>query len=222
MAYSTRISVLREAGLWHRELDETPTGATNGSNVYFYVQHKPLADNDGDDTLEVTDVTLYVDGTAVTVSAVDATTGKITAAVAPASNTEVTVDYSWQNVTDDDVDDVIEEADAAIDDALSSIGVSYSTSATVRKISRTYAAGLLMAREYGLQQIDESVKEGERKIKQAEKWLEQYAAVLLKNADDSSTSVRANDDVRLFQTYDTTEGTWGPRSDEQFSLERPE
>lgn len=224
MAYSTKQAVLQEAGLWHRELDGAVSGLANGSNKKYYTEHKPLVDNDYSDTLTTGDVVLYVDGVSVSVAAVVATTGEIEATAAPGNGTTVTADYSYSPLAESFVTSAIEEADEWIDLSLTSIITTPidPVTATVRKISRTYAAGLIMSREYGLQVTDESVKEGERKIKQAERWLKEYMALLKLNADDANTSVagRANEDVRLFQTYDTSEGRWNPQSDEQFDVER--
>lgn len=225
MAFVTRQSVLKEAGLWQREIGES-LGTGDGSNKKFYAAHKPLSDYNADDSVTVTDVVLYVNGAPVTVTGINVTTGEIEAQSAPANGADVTADYSWQNVTDADVDTVIEEAEEAVTLALASITTidENDVPVTVRKITRFYAAGLLMAREMGLQQTDETVKEGERKIKQAEKWITEYVALLAKNADDSNTPIagRSNADVRLFQTYDSANSRWEPTADEQFSVERPE
>jgi hypothetical protein len=221
VAYSTRQAVLQEAGLWHRELDGAVSGLVNSSNKKYYTEHKPLTDNDYSDTFTTSDVVLYVDGVAVAVTGVVALTGEIEATAAPTTGATVTADYSYSPLADAFVDGAIEEADEWIDLSLESVTFDVA-SKTVRKISRTYAAGLIMSREYGLQVTDESVKEGERKIKQAERWLADYMKLLKLNADDTNTSSagRANEDVRLFQTYDEQEGRWERQSDEQFDYKR--
>jgi hypothetical protein len=224
VSYVTVQAVLQEAGLWQRELAEVATGLLNGSNCVFTVDHKPLADNNYDDVLDGDDVEAYVDGSPVTVSAVDEDRGQVTLVAAPAGTaTEVTVDYSFSAIPLAYVAQVIEEAEELIDDEMGQVVTTpYETvPKTVRRIARVYAAGLLMSREYGLQAMtDESGKEGDRKIKLAEAWLSAYRTRMESNGADAGTLVvpRSSSQGRVFQTYDTADGTWGPLSDENFSI----
>lgn len=221
MAYVSAQSVLEEAGLWNRELGEIPAGTANGSNTVFTVAHKPLADNNYDDAINASDVTAYVNGTSVPVASVVATTGAVTLSAAPANGTSVTIDYSYTSINSDFVDDVIEEASEVIDNELSQVTTTpfITIPKTVRLITRTLAAGLLMSREYGLQADEEADKAARAKIKQAEAWLASYRTRLIDtSADVSEGNISSTTRGSLFQRYDTTEGTWGPLADEYFTI----
>lgn len=133
--------------------------------------------------------------------------------------------YENSPIPDADVTGVIEEADEWIDLELADVAtVPFSpVPATVRKISRTYAAGLLMAREFGLKSItEETTKEGERKIAQAEKWLAEYRARLAGNSATTNgyNIPRATEDKRLFQTYDPSTSRWEAPSSETITVQR--
>lgn len=225
MPYVTRQTVLQLAGLWFRELSEVPEGLVNSSNARFFVAHKPLSDNDYNDTVSIADVSVRVNGVTAVVASLNATTGEIVMNTAPTTGAQILIDYSYQSVPAGYVDDAISEASATIDLALTSfetVPFTGTVPVVIKKICRFYAAGLLMSGEYGLQRTDEEVKEGERKIKLAERWLKDYVTIRKANLDDTRTSSvgRANADVRLFQTYNESEGRWENQSDEQFSEQR--
>lgn len=221
MAYVTQQAVLQEAGLWHRELAEEPAGLVNGSNTAFTVAHKPLADNNFNDVVDATDVVLYVNDSPVIVASVNTLTGVVTANVAPANGAEVRVDYSYTSVQTDFVEDVIEEASEMVDGALTDVATVPYTSTipkTVRLITRVLAAGILLSREYGLQLDEEAVKQGDRKIKLAERWLAAYVIRLTASDTAGEGVVRSTSDRRIFQTYNESEGRWDPLSDESFTI----
>ena len=79
--YSSLQDIREESGNQHIVKLETPSGAVNGSNTVFTVGRTYIVDRDYDDTIDVGtasgDVIVYDDAVAVSVSAVDTTTGVI-------------------------------------------------------------------------------------------------------------------------------------------------
>lgn len=224
MGYSKLQSVLEEAGLWHQTIGETPAGSANGSNTVFTVSNKPLTDRDYSDTVTKDDVAAYVDGSSVTVASINATTGAVTLSSAPSNGTNVTIDYAFSSCTTTNVTEAIEEADEWLDTELSEVLTSelITASKTVRKLSRLYAAGLLMVRFYGLENNEEQMLAGSGKIKLAKKELADYRARLEANgADNGDTALPiSTPKQRLFQRYDDTEGRWDKNTDENFTVNR--
>lgn len=222
--YVTIQSVLEEAGLWQRALAEEPAGTVNGTNDTFVVDHKPLADNNYDDIIDPTDVTAYVNGATVDIASIDATTGEVELVTAPANGTTVTLDYSYSPVSPDAVADVIEETEDWINEEMSAVVTTPYTTTNlpkrVRLIARTFAAGVLMSRYFAMQSNEEGTSAGNAKIKLAETWLAAYRLRMSDNGSDvGEVSVpRSSADVRLFQTYDISDGSWGPLADEGFRL----
>lgn len=85
--------------------DEDLSLQADGSNTEFKVSNVPIVDgsNGGITTTTPTDVTVKVDGSAVTVSSVDGDSGIITLASAPSAGSEVLVTYysnEYQNTSD--------------------------------------------------------------------------------------------------------------------------
>lgn len=228
MAYVSPMAVLKLAGLWNQEIGETPVGTTNGSNAVFTTIRKPLVPRTDSDTVTTADVAAYVEGIPVVVASVDATTGAVTLSSAPAADTDVTLDYAASAVSLSDVASATQEAEGAINDAMTGAvtPIPYtSVPATIRKIARFYAAGLLMASEYGLESItEETTKEGERKIAKAEAWLASYRATIVTNtAETGDYDVpRSTPDKRIFEQYDSSNGRWDPLSDSPVTIRRPE
>lgn len=193
------------AGLQHKVVGEEPTGLVNGSNVYFYVERLYIVDRDYDDTLEVTDVTFYDDGTAVTVSAVDPVTGKITLASAPASDSVLKVNYDFCVASDTAVDEFREEAQDIIrNKVLGRIDYDNLTSETFPKVFRTItnllASGYMLIRDYGASaDTDLSSKDGYEKIKLGMKMLKEYMDDTEDNSTTTSeTSATTNTDGNIF------------------------
>jgi len=211
--YETKQRILEEAGLVHAVRDEVPAGLVNGSNKVFTVAHKPLADRNYDDTIDAEDVTVYVNGSAVTVAGVDETDGEITLLSAPASNADITVDYNYAVVADQVVCDVRDEAQDFVDEYMDGTDtVPYSpVPATIRKITRFYAAGLLLARDYGSgADIENTSKDGYLKMDKAEAWLEKYVAIGGSSglSSLSGAEVEVESDTDLFTTYDRATGRY--------------
>lgn len=82
--------------------DEDISNQADGSTLIFYVANRPVVDgnNNGLTTNNVSDVTVKVDGTAVTVSDLDGSEGKITLSSAPGASTTVTVTYYYNTYRD--------------------------------------------------------------------------------------------------------------------------
>ena len=85
------------------ELGSESPAAGDGSTTVFYTEHAPIVDNNNDGSVDEYDVIVYVNGTAVTVTTVDAEQGKITLASAPANNAVLAVTYAWSPSDDSDV-----------------------------------------------------------------------------------------------------------------------
>jgi len=75
----------------------------DGSTTAFYTEHAPLVDLNDSGTVTIADVTVFVNGTSVTISSIDATQGKITLSAAPANGADLTVIYAWSPADDSDV-----------------------------------------------------------------------------------------------------------------------
>jgi hypothetical protein len=226
--YETKQRILEEAGLVHSVRDEVPSGLVNGSNKVFTVAHKPLADRNYDDTIDGYDVTFYVNGSTVAVAGIDETDGEITLLSAPANGAEVTVDYNYAVVADQVVCDARDEAHDFVDEYMDGTdSVPYSTvPATIRKITRFYAAGLLLARDYGSgADIENTSKDGYLKMDKAEAWLAKYVEIGGMNGLSlSGADVEVESDANLFTTYDRESGRYvrpdgrGYSVDESFML----
>mgnify|MGYP000194446481 CR=1 FL=1 len=150
------------ADLTIKEVDEVPSGSLTGTT--FSVDYYPIADTNGDKTVDASDVTVYgwVDKTdpstkeELTVSTVLSRDGKIVLASAPSSYEKVTVDYSWTPHKDINWD-------------LVSMACAY------------YATYLFVIREYGL--IPEKYAHGAIRFTHARPWthyLEEYYNIMNK------------------------------------------
>lgn len=211
--YVTKQAILEEAGFSQPQLSEVLSGVADGANKVFSTIHKPLADTNYDDVVDTYDVTLYVNGTPVSIANVDADNGIITAAAAPASNATVTADYRYSPVLDAYVEQVREEAEDYIANNMAPVDALPYTKIppTIRKIARVYAAGMLLAKEYGFNRDAEGMpKDGQARIKQAEAWLDAYIATGGSTgiSDVSAAAVTVTSDAGLFSEYDQTTGTY--------------
>lgn len=219
MAYESRQAILEEAGLSQVVTAETPSGLVNGTNTVFTVNHIPLTDMNYDDVIDVNDVLVFVNSTIVSVSSINVDTGQVTLTAAPATGTAVTITYRYSSVTDGRVQQVQEEAANLVDDRLLNIDHP-ATSATIRKIVRYYAAGMLLARDYGFQNdTQQTSKDGYKKMEMAEAWLESYATLLYKQeefaegGDEDLLTAEVKSDADLFTTWNSTTGLYVSRDD---------
>lgn len=204
--YSTLQDIREEAGLQHKLRYEELTGTANGSNKDFYTQNTYVVDRNYDDTLDTTDVVLYVNGAAVAVDSVNATSGKIVANAAPASNAEVTADYDKSDINDTKVTERRDEAISYVQTKLAGI-VDYEawTDATIpariKSIVRMYASGLLLIRDYGSgADIDEASKDGYKRLKWAKDEIADYLKDVANNSDSTSeVGFSTKSDGNIFQ-----------------------
>jgi hypothetical protein len=219
MSYVTKQAILEHAGLQHRQTGAELAGLANGTNTVFTTEKKPIVDSNYDDAVTTADVIVYVNGSPVTVSSINAVTGAFTLAAAPVNGSVVTADYSFSNVTETEITQAREDAEDAINDVMGDIDtVPYETvPATVRKIAKWYAAGLLLSRDYGFQSdSEETSKSGRAVLKQAETWLDKYAERGGKTSTSSAVSeADVSHEPDVFTTYDSTTDRY-TSSDELF------
>jgi hypothetical protein len=203
-------------------LASSPSGSVNSSNKIYTLDHKPLADNNYDDTIDASDVTAYVNGTSVSVTSVNATTGAVTFATAPTTGTAVTIDHSYSSVSTDYVAETIEEAEEWVTDELAEVMMITTVPKQVRMLTRLYAAGLLMIRFYGLQNSEDQVDSGYAKLKLAKALMADYRNRQVANGEDVGTVAvpLTNTRTRLFQKYDETNHRWNQLDDENFTANR--
>lgn len=174
--YESLQAILQEAGMSHQLLSETPYGTADGTNKTFVVQRKPISDSDHNDVVDTDDVFVTVNGTPVSVAAVDEAHGVITLDTAPPANATVLVDYRYSSWTLAEVDRLRAEAQQRIDDAMRQAGdgAPYSFSlgssinpvhSTVRAMTRLCGAAMLLIRDYGYSQDTElTSKDGFKKL----------------------------------------------------------
>lgn len=174
--YSTLKAIREEAGLQRLVQGETPAGAVDGSNAVFTVANKPLVDNTGDDTTDENDVVLYVNDVPVTVDSIDAAAGTITAAAAPAADSDVTADYAFSAASDTYVQGLLDEATDWVNRKIQNrVILPYTDDAganpipkTLQTITRLYAGALMLIRDYGTSSdTDLTSKDGYQKMKLA-------------------------------------------------------
>lgn len=225
--YVTRQAVLEEAGLSQRAVQESPAlGVADGTNTIFTTRKAPLSDTAYDDAVDNSDVVAYVNGSAVPVKGVNADTGAITLVSAPANGATVLLTYRFQSVTDANVDDVICEAQDLIDTTMASVDqVPYETvPATVKKICRVYAAGLLLTRDYGFSSdTADTSKDGYKKLEMVEgkgqegnqNYMPGWLSRWLTNGGQSGNTSDAGSggadvisDPNVFDNYDQTTGKY--------------
>jgi len=212
--YSSFQDIREEAGQHHLMKLETPSGTVNGSNTVFTVGRTYIVDRNYNDTIDVAtasgDVIVYDDAVAVSVSAVNATTGAITLAAAPATSSVMLVTYAYSVLSDvavgkyrdQAIDYVQRKINGIIDygewtDADDSTGVP----PIVQTVVRLYAAGLILIRDHGLNtDTNDSSKDGYKKLSTAKSLLQEY----IDEVDDASGSssrvtVSALSDGNIFE-----------------------
>lgn len=217
MSYETKQAILEFAGLSYVVLSEPLNGNVDGSNTVFTTDHKPLADGNYDDVVDTTDVTVYVDGSPVTVTAINVAAGALTLALAPTLNANVTADYVYSDIKDTAVENLRTEAQDHVDEIMGTLDtVPYVTvPSTVRKIVRWYAAGMLLTQDYGSgKDTDGTSKDGYKKIAQADEWLDKYLALGGQTGGSSTPDAQgeAQSDASLFDVQQPN-GSYVPVDD---------
>jgi len=116
MAYTTHAQVRYFSGQEPTYVVGESLGTGDNSETTFYTEYYPLADVNGSESITITDVTVYVDGSPVTVSSVNGNSGQIILASAPGTDTAITVDYAYSSVSEEafalaiaSADDFVEE-----------------------------------------------------------------------------------------------------------------
>lgn len=83
--------------------DEGTIGTGDGTTTKFYIPSGFIVDANGDESVTIADLTVYVDGSSVTISSVDAEDRSFTLAVAPGNGAAITADFSWSPIPDSEI-----------------------------------------------------------------------------------------------------------------------
>lgn len=220
--YSSLQDIREEAGHQHIVKLETPSGAVNGSNTLFTVGRTYIVDRSYNDAIEVAtasgDVIVYDDSVAVTVSAVDTTTGVIALGAAPATSSVMLVTYAYSLLSDiavgkyrDQAIDFVHRKISGIIDygAWTDAGDDTGVPPIVQTVVRIYAAGLILIRDHGLNtDTENSSKDGYKRLSTAKSLLQDY----LDDIDDAAGStarvtVASRSDGNIFER-NTDLSTW--------------
>ena len=181
--YTTLQDIYEDAGLATAGNAEVPAGEVDGTNKVFTTPNKPLVDSDYDDEVTIADVQVYVDGSPVPTTAVNAQYGNITLATAPAEGSIVTVDYRYSATNMIFVSKLRDEAEEFINNRMRLVDacVPYGQGSnevpfTVRNLTRQLAAAWLLIREYGYNQdIEGTSKDGYKRLETVKLALEEFA-----------------------------------------------
>lgn len=109
----------RIEGLYSVDRSEPVEG--DGSSTVFYTEHAPIVDFNDDGSVSTSDVTVYVNGTSVAITSIDAAQGKITLTAAPANGANLSVTYAWSPSDDTDVTIARASANGLISSYLSKV-----------------------------------------------------------------------------------------------------
>jgi hypothetical protein len=193
--YATLQAIRKEAGFQHAKNGDKLTGVADGANKVFVTTKKPIVDTNFDGIVSAADVILYDDGVPVTVTAVNPTTGAITANVAPANASVMTADYYYSPLSDADIDDVRGEAQDWLNNRVKShydladIKTDDDVPSQFRTIVKLYAAGLLLIRDYGSStDTDQTSKDGYKKIDLARDLLKEFIGDITDDADQPTAA----------------------------------
>lgn len=227
MSYVPKQAIYEEAGLYQRVTNDSLAGAANGSNTTFTTSQQPLIDTNYDDDVDTNDIIVFVNGTAVTAQGIDSDTGIVTLAAAPANAATVTASYRTSAITDDLVEQYRDEAQALIDEAMNSVDPTpyddenlypNGVPATVKKMARTYAAGLMLIRDYGFNRDTQGTsKDGAMKLAMVEGsgnpgattykpgWLDKYISIGGATGNTAETDdAEVISEPNLFSQFDQT------------------
>lgn len=193
--YITLKDIRVEAGMQNREHDQEVSGDVDGVNTDFYTNQTPLVDRGGDDLVTVADVTAFVDGSAATITAIDATTGLVRLQTAPNEPSAVTLDYVWSPVDDDLLNDLRDEACSWVNRRVKKyIDLTTITANNFppewRTAARLWAGAMIIIRDYGSgSDTDGSSKDGYKKLGAAKQvlqdWIDDYSGT---NGEDDAVA----------------------------------
>lgn len=225
--YSSLQDIREESGHQHIVKLETPSGLVNSSNTVFTVGRTYIVDRDYDDTIDVAtasgDVIVYDDNVAVTVNAVDTTTGVITLGAAPATSSVILVTYAYSLLSDvkvgkyrdEAIDYVHRKVNGIIDfGAWTNADDSTGVPGIVQTVVRIYAAGLILIRDHGLNADGENTsKDGYKRLATAKSLLSEYLEEVGSSAGASTrTTATSRSDGNIF--YRNTDlSTWNDSVD---------
>lgn len=229
--YATRQAIRKESGRQHRVSAERPSGMVNGSNKDYYTAKKYLVDRNDDDVFNASDVVAYVDGAAVTVSGVNADSGKIVLETAPTNGQTVTVDYQFSELSDADIDEVRSETEDWLTRSVKGY-VDVTVFANTPKknyplifstIVKLYAAALILIRDYGSgADTDLTSKDGYKKLQLAKTMLSDWVAEITgstDNPDGRAPRIRSTSDGTIFRR-ERNLGDSHPDQDDRFMRKR--
>ena len=179
LVYETTLNILREAGFVLRVVDESAN--VNGATIKTaFANYLSIDATDGTAVATTSDVSVTVNGVAVEVDAIDAAAGTITLETAPDDNATILVSYYYSPIALDYVEVVREDAQCAINSKMKKIDpcapyTNENAPHCVRMMTRLWAGGLLLARDYGYNQdIELTSKDGYKKIEEAKKLLDEF------------------------------------------------
>lgn len=217
--YSSYQDIREEAGHQHLNKLEALTGLANGSNTVYYAKRTYIVDSNYNDALDVAsvsgDVVVYVNDVAVQVSAIDANTGAITLASAPANGATVLGTYYHSSLSDTKVDKYRKEAIDYVQRKINGIidfgaWTDATTPPIVKTVVRIYAAGLILIRDHGLNaDTENSSKDGYKRLATAKSLLTDYLdEVSSASGSTARVTVSSKSDGNIFKrntdlsTYD--------------------
>lgn len=183
--YITLKDIRVEAGMQNREHDQEVSGDVDGVNTDFYTNQTPLVDRGGDDLITVSDVTAFVDGSAVPISVIEPLTGLVRLQSAPDEGQSVTIDYVWSPVDDELMTDLRIEAISWVNRRVKKyIDLTTITADNFppewRTAARLWAGAMIIIRDYGSgTDTDGSSKDGYKKLGAAKSvlqdWIDDYS-----------------------------------------------
>lgn len=226
MAYATIQAIREAAGLQSRIENETPAGPVDGTNRVFVVKRKPIADANYDEVVDAEDVQVMAAGVTVEVESVNADTGEITLKTAPGVNVPVRVFYQFSPLTTQYVEGKQEEADSWVDMKVGgSVEVPILPApAVISTAAELYAAGVILYKDWGNRSNTEyTTKDGDLKISQARKLIEEYLASLKQQRQansSSSQSVSAVTDPNVFSRTPDNGSTFDESTNDSFFWNR--
>ena len=196
--YSSLQDIREEAGHQHLLRFEELSGLANGSNKDFYTKRTYIVDSNYNDVLDTGasgDVLVYVNDVGVTVDTLDANSGKVSLASAPANGARVLGTYYHSSINDTKVAKYRKEAISYVQRKINGI-IDFGawTDATippiVQTVVRIYAAGLILIRDQGLNADTENTsKDGYKRLSTAKSLLTEY---LDEASSDSSSTAKAS------------------------------